>query len=144
MRCLYPRKLYHQIAVLISVVIIAVFFTFGSLTAKKQSEFLQSIMTENAMRMTQALSESCVRYLLISDYAGLDELLKKFIIMSDSLQIRVYRDDGKVLSEVSKESATSSPVRSVGKITTQFPIRDVGSMRQPWRKFLIHSFQANS
>ena len=121
MRWLYPRKLYHQIAVLISVVIVAAFFTFGSLTAKKQAEFLKNIMTENAMRMTQALSESCIRYLLISDYAGLDELLKKFIIMSDSLQIQVYRDDGKVLSEVSKESATSSPVRSVGKITTQVP-----------------------
>ena len=121
MRWLYPRKLYHQIVVLISVVIVAVFFTFGSLTARRQAELLQRIVTENAVRMTQALAESCIRYLLISDYAGLDELVKKFITMSDTLQIRVYRDEGKVLSEVSKESATSPPVRSLGKITSQVP-----------------------
>ena len=121
MRWLYPRKLYHRIAVLISIVIAAVFFTFGSLTARRQTEFLQSIVMESNTRMTQALAESCIRYLLISDYAGLDELLKKFITMSDSLQIRVYRDEGKLLSEVSKESAASPPVRSSGKITAQVP-----------------------
>ena len=121
MRWLYPRKLYHQIVVLISVVIVAVFFTFGSLTARRQAKLVQSIVTESSMRMAQALAESCTRYLLISDYSGLDELVKKFITMSDTLQIRVCRDEGEVLSEVSKESATSPSVRSLGKMTAQVP-----------------------
>jgi len=121
MRWLYPKRLYHQIAVLMSVVFVALFFTFGWLTAKRQTGFLQSIMTENAMKMTEKLAESCIRYLLISDYAGLDELLEKFIAMPEALQIQVLREDGKVLSEVSKESPTSAPIRFFGTKTAPAP-----------------------
>ena len=69
----YPRRFYNQITLLMSVIIVGVFLAFGSLTAKRQTEFLQDTMKENAVKMTESLAESCARYLLISDYAGLDE-----------------------------------------------------------------------
>ena len=108
----YPQKLYYQIAALLLVIIITAFFAFGWITARKQTKLLQNVTTESAAKMTRGLADSCIRYFLISDYAGLDELLNKFQIMSGADQIQVYRKDGKILSEVTKDSSTSPRVRT--------------------------------
>lgn len=108
----YPRKLYYQIAVLLLVIIITAFLAFGWITARKQTKLLQNVTTESAAKMTRGLADSCIRYFLISDYAGLDELLRKFMLMSGADQIQVYRKDGKILSEAAKDSATSQRFRS--------------------------------
>lgn len=112
MKKFYPQKLYYQIASLLLVIIITAFFAFGLITASKQTELLQNIMTESAVKMTRGLADSCIRYFLISDYAGLDELLAKFIIMSGAEQIQVYREDGKILSEVPKDASTPQGLKS--------------------------------
>ena len=103
----YPQKLYYQIAALLLVIIITAFLAFGWTTARKQTKLLQKVTTESAAKMTRGLADSCIRYFLISDYAGLDELLRKFILMSGADQIEVYRKDGKILSQITKDSSTS-------------------------------------
>ncbi|SHO53850.1 PAS domain-containing hybrid sensor histidine kinase/response regulator, partial [Desulfopila aestuarii] len=106
MKKFYPQRLYYQIASLLLVIIITSFFAFGFITASKQTELLHSIMTESAAKMTKGLADSCIRYFLISDYAGLDELLAKFIVMSGAEQIQVYREDGRILSEVTRDASS--------------------------------------
>ncbi len=116
-----PQRLYNQIAFLLLVIIVAAFFAFGLITATKQTALLQNIMTESAAKMTKGLADSCIRYFLISDYAGLDELLAKFIIMSGAEQIQVYREDGKLLSEVTNNTSTPQGLNSSLNTNTDVP-----------------------
>lgn len=101
MKIFYHQKLYHQIVVLVLVIIVSAFFAFGWLIAGNQAELMRKIMTESSIKLTKGLAESCVHFLLISDYSGIDQLLEKFIHMSGARGIQLYRADGKLLSEAS-------------------------------------------
>ncbi|MFH0784899.1 MAG: PAS domain S-box protein [Pseudomonadota bacterium] len=118
---LYPRRFYYQVIAIVSVIIVAEFLAYGFLTIKKQTSSMQSIMEDAVMDTTRNLANSCVRYFLIQDYAGLDELLGKFIEMPGIMRIQVWREDQKVLSEVFRESATSSPERSFTQAKIPIP-----------------------
>ena len=121
MKIVYPKKLYHQIAALVLVIIVSVFITFGWFTAGSQTELMRKVIIESSTNLTRGLSDSCAHYLLISAYSGLDQLLERFIHMSGARGVQVYRADGKLLSESSITPSVfqslNSLLENIGKIS---------------------------
>ena len=121
MKIFYPQKLYHQIVVLVLVIIVSAFLAFGWFTAGSQTELMRKTMTESSINLTKGLAESCAHFLLISDYSGLDQLLEKFIHMSGARGIQLYRADGKLLSEASITPSVSQSLGALFKNKEKIP-----------------------
>jgi PAS domain S-box-containing protein len=101
--------------VVVSVIIIAAFFSFGFLTARKQAEALERIIRTESEAVTRNIAESCANYLAVWDFAGLEELLVRYTELPDILRLQATEPDGTVLSDVDTSSGYST-VQRPGRI----------------------------
>ena len=101
---LLPRRLYAQIVVTVSVILVAAFLSFGFMNADKQAAILERIIRNESEAITRNIADSCAHYLVVRDYAGLEELLVRFSEMPDMVNLQALEPDGTVLSDVNGRS----------------------------------------
>src|SRR5208283_1107801 len=121
MKGFYPSGLYGRIVFLVSLIIIASFMTFSWLTTERQTELSRDALKQSASKLTEKLADGCIHYLIISDYAGLEELLLRYIELPEIMKIQVCGREGRVLSEVFKRSDASPIERSLTRNSLKMP-----------------------
>src|SRR5574337_211769 len=104
-----PRGLHARLAVPVSVIIIAAFFSFGYVTAEKQADTMERIIRTESTAVTRNIAESCAHYLVVWDYAGLEEILVRFGELPDIMRLQAVEPDGTILSDVSPHGPSLRP-----------------------------------
>ncbi|MCL4493140.1 MAG: ATP-binding protein [Nitrospirae bacterium] len=136
---LMPRRLYGQLILIVSLILIATIVTYGWFTGRKQAENYLKAMKLNATVMAGNLAIGCINYLVISDYAGMELFLLRSAEFPDILGIQVCDQHGQVLSDIVHKPGTSPvarfnspPSRAPAPVQTDVRIED-GQMiiRQP-------------
>ena len=120
-----PRRLSTQIFLLVAMVLAATFVAYGWITNTQQAAMLQKTMTTSAEGMVENFAESCAHYLVISDYAGLENFVLRVADLPNILQIQVCETDGKVLADVARVPG-KKPAVQYGTQRLQFPEPEPG------------------
>ncbi len=94
------RSLYVQLVLAVSLIISATFVSFGFMTAQRQTSRLAGVLTNEAGRITSHLAESLASYLVVSDYAGLEEFLVRSAELPDIERLTVVDQAGAGLADV--------------------------------------------
>lgn len=100
-----PRSLNAQLILLVSCILLATGAMSGWLTARNQSEMLNTAMRRNAEIMTGNLGDRCAYYLVLQDYAGLESFLGQATGRAEIRRLQVCDPDGIVVGDVESDSA---------------------------------------
>src|SRR5512146_834531 len=95
-----PRGLFVQLMLLVTLIIAAAFVSFGIMTGARQAELLENTIRHDSMTITRHLADGCAGFLVVSDYAGLEDLLRRSSELSDVEQLQACDQQGLVLADV--------------------------------------------
>ncbi|HEY6010960.1 MAG TPA: hypothetical protein VIX18_05765, partial [Nitrospirota bacterium] len=105
------KRLYTQIILLIAVILAAAFITYSLLTSSRQSSLLLRTMEANASIMTKNFAESSAHFLVVGDYAGLEEFILRSVSLPDIVAIQACEKDGTVITDITRGDASTPVVR---------------------------------
>lgn len=110
----FPRPFHIRLMLTISLVTFLGIVITAAMDIKARSTIFLDSMRHSAVSMTSNIADGCAHYLLIADYAALDNYVQRSATLPHIKRIQVMDQDGTPLSDVSLsargEKAVSSPM----------------------------------
>jgi PAS domain S-box-containing protein len=94
------KGLYGRLVLLVSFIVVLTIAAYGVINYIKQSRHSVDVIKQNAELMAKNLALSCVDYLVVNDYGGMEMFLERFAELPDISRIQVYDSKGSVLSDI--------------------------------------------
>ncbi|MBI5213170.1 MAG: PAS domain S-box protein [Nitrospirae bacterium] len=92
--------LYGRLVLLVSFIVVLTIAAYGVINYIKQSRHSIDVIKQNAELMARNLALSCVDYLVVNDFGGMEMFLERFAEFPDISRIQVYDSKGDVLSDI--------------------------------------------
>jgi PAS domain S-box-containing protein len=116
------RRLDVRILLILSLILTTLVAVFGWRVSRRQGEISYRSVVAEARLLSQIHANDAAHFLVIREYAGLEEHLAEVARMPDILGIEVYDASGRGICAMGRQMASSEPVprpyRSVGEIPT--------------------------
>lgn len=113
---LMPRRLYVQLVFVVSLIIIFTIMAYGYFTGKKQTGHALETMKIHAELLSKNLAVSSADYMLASNYAGLETLLKRHAEFPEITEIQICDRQGNILSDIVRTPGSPPKLRFGKKI----------------------------
>lgn len=95
-----PKRLYGQLMLVVSVILVATFIAYSWFTANGQSDRALKSMLAHTETIAENAAISAAGHLVVFDYAALETMLKQFAELSDIVAIQACDKNGSLLSGV--------------------------------------------
>jgi len=116
----FPRPFHIRLMLTISLVTFFGIVITAAMDIKARSTIFLDSMRHNAVSMTRNIAGGCAHYLLISDYAALDNYVQRSSTLPNIKRIQVMDSDEIPLSDVSLSATGSKAVSS--SMPEKFPV----------------------
>lgn len=117
---LVPQRLYLRLVLLVSLILVATVVTYSWITCENQTAMYQRALRENAIVLTANLAESSARYLVIGDYAAIEDFLLRSAAVPNTIQLQAVELGGLVLADVTNTGSTRKPF--VNPVLNKIPV----------------------
>jgi PAS domain S-box-containing protein len=104
-----PRKLYLQVVLLLSSGLVAMVVAFGWWVGRTQGDALVEETSAHAVVLAKAHADSAAHFLVVEEYAALEELLLQAARLPDVVGIQLHELDGTLLIDIRGEPEGSEP-----------------------------------
>lgn len=122
-----PRRLNARIILIVSCILLATGVISGWMTARHQTSRLLAAMRADSSIMVRNFAESTARYLLVQDYAELEDFLLKASELPDIRRLLVCEPDGSLIWDVEHPPGRAPHARTgIIRITT--PVSQTASI----------------
>nr|MBF0221898.1 response regulator [Desulfobulbaceae bacterium] len=95
-----PKRIYSQIALAITAILIATSLTYALVISNQQAQYAQKAMEHNAEVLVDSFVKACAHMLIVEDYSGLDTFLLQAAKHSDLESIQVVDSDGTTITSI--------------------------------------------
>jgi len=108
-----PRGLKMQLVLFVSCILLVAGTLSGWVSGKRQASMLMASLREHAARLTGSIAEGCAHYLLMLEYAGLENFLRSSLEDIHILRLQVVEPGGLVVAAAEKGSAGNESISSI-------------------------------
>jgi PAS domain S-box-containing protein len=112
-----PKRLEFRIIISLALVLAAMIAVYGWWTGSMQSRVYIQSLSSNLQVLARSHADNAAHYLIIQEYAGLEEHMMEAANLPDVLEIKVIEPDGKILCNIERP-AIGEPPRLIYKIRT--------------------------
>jgi len=124
------KRLDVQIFLLLSLILAVMLSVFGWRIGSRQAEIYVHAMTENVRVISQTHADNVAHFLVISEFAGMEENLLEAAKLPDILSLQVLEPDGRILCSIERPAGGVKPVLSYRQQKVTVPAGAESRMEQ--------------
>lgn len=123
-----PRPFHLRLILMTSLVIFFGIAITATLDIRARTRIYIDSIERSSRALTSNIGDACAHYLLIADYAGLDNHVQKSLGLPNIMRIQVMDQDGHALSDAAPSPDTSGSVPHVTPETFEIPADGKGTL----------------